>query len=471
MCHDRVIKLLIFSFIAGVLLQECHATPHPAGSSISKERKYANQEDDDYFYDDEDEPSREDPDNEVNGAGHNTAMQVLTKNHTVEADLDGTVTLPCRVQHPNNNTIVMWYNFSTLLFVRQSNHTKDPRLSVAKDFSLTITNVLPTDSGVYKCTVMPIVTSVYLTLKVKSSPYNVRITHGNNDYTNRSLEIQQRDRKFIIHCNAEGYPAPAISWSHKGRHLDDHAVKHSDIVIRKEFLEIHEVKAHHAGDYECLAQNGIGEPVSAMVDVLVKANPVIAKHAGYVNTAMGETAELMCLYNSYPEARKIQWFRDDEILRNSAKHSITEDRHNHHQRTRLVVKNVEQSDLVTYYCKIENPMGSTSAKMTLGLLPGAAHLISSNYSNGLLHTTWRLRSAQPLADLQIMYKTDQTKYVKTDATVSENNKDESGDFWTIKRSIRLPEGKWYLISRARNTEGWSHADVDPVPIEIPSEMY
>lgn len=44
------------------------------------------------------------------------------------------------------------------------------------------------------------------------------------------------------------------------------------------------------------------------------------------------------------------------------------------------------------------------AKTTLGLLPGAAHLANFSYSDGLLHTIWRVRSVQPLSDLQILYK-------------------------------------------------------------------
>ncbi|XP_058834834.1 uncharacterized protein LOC131692025 [Topomyia yanbarensis] len=494
MCQDRVIKLLIFSFIAGLMLQE--SSPQPAGSSLSKERRGGgggvSPDEDDYNYDDEDEPSKENPDNEIGNPGPSSASQLLTKNQTIETELDDMVTLPCRVQNPEENTIVMWYNTSHLLYVRTNNHTNDPRLSLGKDSSLTIRNVHASDDSIYKCTVLPIQKSAYITLKVRGPPHNVRITHGNSDYTDRELEIQQRDRKFIIHCRALGYPTPSITWSFRGKHLDDSYAKHTGIMIRKEFLEIHDVKAHHAGEYECLAQNGIGEPVSAVVNVQIKSNatkpgsgedggttvfpedkeasPSIVKHVDYLNTAIGENAELVCLYHSNPEARKVQWLRGDEVLHPSAKHGINEDRHNHHQRTRLTVRNVEQKDLVAYLCKVENALGEASAKTILGLLPGAAHLIHSNYSNGLLHTVWRVRSAQPLSDLQILYKGENTKYLTIDATISEQNKEESGDVWNIKRSIRLPEGEWFITARAKNTEGWSYTETTPMQFVIPSEV-
>lgn len=471
MCQDRVIKLLIFGFIAGLLLQECHASPHPASSSQSKERRGGTAEDDDYNYDDEEEPSKESADNDINNVNPSSSgLQLLTKNHTIEVELDETVTLPCRVQNPQQNTIVMWYNTSNLLYMRTNNYTNDPRLSLGKDSSLTIRNAHTGDDSIYKCTVLPIQKSAFITLKVKSPPYNVRITHGNTDYTGGDLEIQQRDRKFIIHCQASGFPMPSVTWSFRGRHLEDSYAKHSGIIIRKEFLEIHDVKSHHAGDYECLAQNGIGEPVSAVVTVQIKSSPSIVKHVDYLNTAIGDNAELACLYHSNPEALRIQWYRGDDLLQNSAKVTISEDRHNHHQRTRLTVRNVDQKDLVAYLCKVVNSLGEASAKTVLGLLPGAAHLVHSNFSDGLLHTVWRVRSAQPMSDLQILYKGENTKYTTIDATISEQMKEESGEVWNIKRSIRLPEGEWFITARAKNTEGWSYTETVPVQFQIPSEV-
>lgn len=464
MCQDRVIKLLIFGFIVGLLLPECHASPHPA-SSISKERPA-----DDYDYDDEEEPSREiKPDNDINNGLSRT--QLLTKNHTVEAELDQTVTLPCRIQNPESNTIIMWYNTSLLLFMRNNSFTQDRRVSLQPDYSVRIENVLATDDSIYKCTVLPIEKSVFITLKVKSPPYNLRITHGNKDYANKELELQERDRKFILHCEASGFPTPSITWSFRGKHLTDDYAKHNGFTVRKEFLEIHDIKGHHSGDYECMAQNGFGAPISAVVAVQVKASPAIVKHVDYINTAIGENTEVACLYRSYPEARKIQWYRGDELLHNSVRFTIVNDFHNHHKRTRLVIKDVEQKDLVDYVCKIENALGESSAKSILGLLPGGAHLVHSNFSDGLLHTAWRVRSAQPLSDLQILYKRpDGPKYITTEPTISEQNKEEPGDVWSIRRSLRLPAGEWLVTARARNTEGWSYAETVPLKFQIPSEV-
>ncbi|XP_055593759.1 neurotrimin-like isoform X2 [Uranotaenia lowii] len=478
MCQDRLIKLLIFGFVAGLLLQE--SSCQPANGSISKERRVgggagsleSQPDEEDYEYDDEDEPSRENGENEIGhpGGGGGSATQLLTKNQTIETEQGEMVTLPCQVHKPAENTIVMWWNGTQMLYTKTTNLTSNRRLTLGRDSSLTIRDVQVEDDSIYKCTVLPIQKSAFITLKVKSPPYNVRITHGNTDYTNTDLEIQQRDRKFIIHCRASGYPTPLISWSFRGKPLDDSYAKHSGITIRKEFLEIHDVRSHHSGDYECLAQNGVGEPISVQVQVQIKASPTIVKHIEYLNTAAGENAEISCLYHSNPEARKIQWFRDDELLHNSAKHNIVNDRHNHHMRTRLTVRNVEQKDMVKYQCRIENALGQGEASTVLGILPGGVHLLHANHSDGLLHTVWRVRSAQPLSDLQVLYKGENTKYTPIDATISEQNREDTSDFWTIKRSIALPVGEWFITARAKNTEGWSKTDTTPIQVQIPSEI-
>lgn len=55
---------------------------------------------------------------------------------------------------------------------------------------------------------------------LSSPPYNIRITHGNKNYANQELELQERDRKFILHCEASGYPTPAVTWSFRVRSIN-----------------------------------------------------------------------------------------------------------------------------------------------------------------------------------------------------------------------------------------------------------
>lgn len=100
---------------------------------------------------------------------------------------------------------------------------------------------------------------------------------------------------------------------------------------------------------------------------------MIVKHVEYINTAIGENTEVVCLYRSYPEARKIQWYRGDELLHNSAKFTIVNDRHNHHERTRLSIHDVEQKDLVDYVCKVEVSLEKSWNKYSTSFKPSLSN--------------------------------------------------------------------------------------------------
>lgn len=56
---------------------------------------------------------------------------------------------------------------SSLLFMRNNSFTQDPRVSLEQDNAVRIQNVLASDDSIYKCTVLPIKKSVFITLKVK----------------------------------------------------------------------------------------------------------------------------------------------------------------------------------------------------------------------------------------------------------------------------------------------------------------
>lgn len=437
---------------------ESHALPQ---SSISVSKEQRNKQEavenpsDDYeddYDDDEDVPSQEKPEISDNAL---LGTNLLTKDYIKQARASEQVTLKCEVSNPTSNTIIMWYYNQKPIFQHKTKLTSDPRYAINDDFSLQIDNVQLADEGVYSCQVLPNKMSVKIELQLLTPPRDVHIMHGNKIIHDK-IEVHQRDRKFILLCSAGGHPTPLITWAHKGRHLDEENSRQIGIVLRKEFLDIHEVKLQHAGDYECMAQNGIGDPVSVTVTVSVKGSPIIHKHASYINSAIGENVELVCLYDSNPAPRKIQWLRDDEVVQQLAgQTTITNDHHNHHNRTRLTIRNVQQRDLKAYYCKIENELGDATSKTILGLQPGGAHLIHSNVSDGLLHTWWKIHSIQQISEMQVLYRGENTKYTPVAAEISSHDQNPDLYTWTIRKSVRLPEGEWFVTARARNTEGWS----------------
>ncbi|XP_035794697.1 neuronal growth regulator 1-like isoform X2 [Anopheles albimanus] len=491
----RPLALLLMVLMIGTIVESL-----PQSSvSVSKEQRSKQAEaveaagDD---YDDYDDGEDEDaPSQERTQISDNTLLgtKLLTKNYIEKAPPGEQVALRCEVANPTNSTIIIWYKKNQPIFQHRSKLTSDQRFKLLDDFALQIDGVQLSDEGDYSCQLLPSNSSVKIELQILTPPRNVHIMHGSK-ILNETVELNQRDRKFVLFCSATGHPTPQIVWSYRGRHLDEEYSRQIGIVPRKEFIEIHEVHPKHAGDYECLAQNGVGEPISRTVTVVVKAQPmndsteledelddesnstaplekgkpILHKHASYINTAIGENVEMVCLYDSNPAARKIQWFRDDEAIQNGPRTTIVNDHHGHHDRTRLTVKNIQQKDLVSYFCKIENDMGETNGKTIVGLVPTGAHLLHSNYSDGLLHTWWKIHSIQPLSEVQVFYRGENAKYMIVNAESSDQEQGYDGFTWTIRKSIRLPEGHWIMTARARNTEGWSNSESIAHPVQIPS---
>lgn len=470
-CWGAVQLALLFVVMLGTMV-ESHALPQ-SSISVSKEQRQKQEvldsPPDEYeeYDDDEDAPSQERTvvsDNALAGTN------LLTKDYVEKARPGEQVTLKCEVTNPTNSTIIMWYFKQQLIFQHKTKLIADLRFKTNDDFSLQIDNVQLADEGAYSCQLLPNKVTANIELQLLTPPRDVHIMHGNKILTD-TVEADMNERKFILLCSAAGHPTPLITWSYRGRHLDEEYSRQVGIVLRKEFLDIHSVKPKHSGDYECLAQNGIGTPVSRTVTVVVRARPIIHKHVGYVNTAIGENVELVCLYDSYPSATKIQWLREDEVLQSSGgQTAITNDRHNHHDRTRLTIKSVQQKDLVPYYCKIDNDLGNATSKTIVGLQPGGAHLVHSNHSDGLLHTWWKIHSIQQMSEMQVLYRGENTKYTPVNAEISSHDQNYDGYTWTVRKSIRLPEGQWFVTARARNTEGWSSAESLPHQFKIPNAM-
>ncbi|XP_041785459.1 neurotrimin-like isoform X2 [Anopheles merus] len=464
---------LAFAVVLVGTMVESHALPQ---SSISVSKEQRNKQEavespsddyDDDYDDDEDVPSQEKPEISDNALLGTT---LLTKDYIEQARESEQVTLKCDVSNPTTNTIIIWYYNNKPIFQQLIRLIPDTRYERGPDFSLVIDNVQLTDEGVYSCQLLPNNMTVKIELQLLTPPRDVHIMHGSKTI-NDTIEMHQRDRKVVLLCSAGGHPTPLITWAYRGRHLDEENSRQLGIKLRKEFLEIHEVKSQHAGDYECMAQNGIGNPISQTVTVVVKGSPIIHKHSSYINTAIGENVEMVCLYDSNPEPRKIQWIRNDEIVQPvPAQTIIMNDHHNHHNRTRLTIKNVQQKDLQAYYCKIENELGEAVSKTILGLTPGGAHLMHSNSSDGLLHTWWKIHSIQQISEMLVLYRGENTKYIPVTAEISSHDQNPDGYTWTIRKSIRLPEGEWFVTARARNTEGWSSAESLPHQFQIRDAM-
>ncbi|KAH9643591.1 hypothetical protein HF086_000065 [Spodoptera exigua] len=70
-----------------------------------------------------------------------------------------------------------------------------------------------------------------------------------------------------------------------------------------------------AGVYECIANNGVGDPARATITVVIQDAPVVTSDRSYVHTAVGLRAALAAkLEFAVPPARTA-WYRDGRPVR------------------------------------------------------------------------------------------------------------------------------------------------------------
>jgi hypothetical protein len=77
-------------------------------------------------------------------------------------------------------------------------------------------------------------------------------------------------------------------------------------------------------------------------------------HTAYFNGEEGQDVELHCVYKSFPAPSQVKWMRGGSQIFEDEKYAITSDVKEHHDRTKLLVRNVDsKKDLVTYQCVVE----------------------------------------------------------------------------------------------------------------------
>ena len=65
-----------------------------------------------------------------------------------------------------------------------------------------------------------------------------------------------RNENFKLECKADGSPKPIIKW-----------ITSKGITLESEYLDVNKYRSANIDSYECLADNGVGEPLRKMVKV------------------------------------------------------------------------------------------------------------------------------------------------------------------------------------------------------------
>ncbi|KAM3968959.1 neurotrimin [Aphomia sociella] len=277
---------------------------------------------------------------------------------TVKTYENDTVLLPCYLHDTEYKYRVRWYKDKTLLGdSHDAHHLLPPRVRMHANFSLQIDNLMSQDTADYTCEV------------IRPEPWGpIRQTHSIEVQYSPTIRtvpedgfLEVRKGEYVdIGCEATGTPHPIVNWRKNGE-----AMALLDHRPRIKFRAEHRLLA---GVYECIAVNGVGDPVKASIRVVIHDAPVVTAERSFIHTAVGLRAALAAkLEFSVPPARTA-WYRDGRPVKTDDRVLIMV-QDNIHQ---LIFRTVRRSDLGNYTFRAENKLGMADVSFKLTGVPNVA---------------------------------------------------------------------------------------------------
>ena len=116
-------------------------------------------------------------------------------------------------------------------------------------------------------------------------------------------------------------------------------------------LTFPQVTRHHSGVYICSADNGFGDPVTAIVKLDVQHAPIIETEQTFIHTREDDETEVICTVHSSPKS-KVEWFKNGKLLKKNQ--GIVSQRGNRHV---LLLPGIRESTFGVYACRATNKYG------------------------------------------------------------------------------------------------------------------
>ncbi|KAI1290100.1 Tyrosine-protein phosphatase Lar [Halotydeus destructor] len=171
-------------------------------------------------------------------------------------------------------------------------------------------------------------------------------------------QIVQTERVASFICTAIGNPKPQIEWRKNGKRLV--TLRYTVLEIPNgSVLRIEPVRpGRDNATYECLAENGVGEPVREQADLnvlsddeLPKGFPKLTLQPHMQGVERGRSALIPCKAEGDPEAT-ISWLKDMVPI------DMSNPRYSYYQGASLQIMNAEEGDQGHYECVAENKIGT-----------------------------------------------------------------------------------------------------------------
>lgn len=333
----------------------------------------------------------------------------VTPGQTYRIATGSTVVLPCRISQPGSY-VLAWKRGIAVLTAGPVKVTPDPRVrllptpslvtaqlpvvpeltSPGGGYSLELRDVRPQDAGDYVCqigTMEP--KEITHTLEILVPPRIHYVSHLG------PVEVLQ-GATVKMECRASGNPVPSVVWTRK-----NNVMPSGEKSVNGLALVLQHADRHSAGQYQCSADNGVGQPDSRHITVKVLFGPEVEPERGTVHTGIGLEAQLVCIVYAEP-APQVLWFKNTAQLA-TTEHYSAQVRGN---RYTLTIRNVTKADFGNYSCNANNAHGRARSDILVTGVPGLAVFESSSFAHERhsYNVTWSVTSHAAVLEYRLFYR-------------------------------------------------------------------
>ncbi|KAL9702227.1 hypothetical protein quinque_005745 [Culex quinquefasciatus] len=312
----------------------------------------------------------------------------MTRGHLYKAIIGDSIELPCKVKDLGSY-VLLWRRGTSVLTAANLMVTRDARFKLIEGYNLQIANVKIQDAGDYICQIGDNESRDQVhTLEILVPP-TIRVVPQNRQITAR------KGSTVTMECKASGNPVPAIYWHKKDSFAGSSHLSESTTMV------LERVDRHHAGIYQCTADNGVREAVHADIEVTVLSPPDITVEKTWVHASEGFDIDLMCTVHGDVNSEML-WYQNSFLLDPTDRRSM----YSKGDKYTLNIRNFQQSDFGNYSCVADNALGRTKKYIEVSGRPGPANFLSPAYSNYLdrYNLTYTIESIPPLDEIKLLYR-------------------------------------------------------------------